>query len=66
MGAIRPFRSASFGSGHMAQIFRETPPAANPAGTRIDSKRRRKLMAMGHKADDHEDELNNKYQHHAM
>ena len=52
---------------HMSQIFRETPPPANPAGARTDSKRRRKLMAkrlaMGHKADDHEDELNNKYQH---
>ena len=55
---------------HMSQVIRETPPPSNPAGVRIDSKRRRKLMAkrlaLGHKIDDHEDELNNKYQHHAM
>lgn len=52
---------------HMSRIFAETPPPSNPAGLRIDSKRRRKLMekrlAMGHKADDHEDELNNQYQY---
>ena len=52
---------------HMSRIIRETPPPSNPAGLRIDSKRRRKLMekrlALGHKIDDHEDELNNKYQH---
>lgn len=45
---------------HMANIFRDNAqPPANPAGLRIDSKRRRKLMrkrlAMGHKPDDHAD-----------
>ena len=45
---------------HMANIFRgNAQPPANPAGLRIDSKRRRKLMqkrlAMGHKPDDHAD-----------
>lgn len=45
---------------HLANTFRDNaPPPSNPAGLRIDSKRRRKLMqkrlAMGHKPDDHED-----------
>jgi hypothetical protein len=45
---------------HMGQIFRDNAcPPANPAGIRIDSKRRKKLLekrlAMGHKADDHEE-----------
>jgi hypothetical protein len=52
---------------HLSQIFRETPPPANPAGPRVDSKRRRKLLkkrlALGHRIDDHEDALNNKYQY---
>ena len=45
---------------HLANTFRENAqPPTNPAGLRIDSKRRRKLMqkrlAMGHKPDDHTD-----------
>lgn len=45
---------------HLANTFRDNAqPPSNPAGLRIDSKRRRKLMqkrlAMGHKPDDHED-----------
>lgn len=52
---------------HLSQIFRETPPPANPAGLRVDSKRRRKLLekrlALGHRIDDHEDALNDKYQY---
>ncbi len=45
---------------HMGRIFRENGIApANPAGIRVDSKRRKKLMekrmVMGHKADDHEE-----------
>lgn len=45
---------------HLAHTFRDNAqPPANPAGLRIDSKRRRKLMqkrlAMGHKLDDHAD-----------
>ena len=52
---------------HMGNVFRDMPPPTHPLGARIDSKRRRKLLqkrlAMGHKIDDHEDELNNKYQH---
>ena len=55
---------------HLSQIFRETPPPANPAGLRVDSKRRRKLLekrlALGHRIDDHEEELNNKYQYPTM
>lgn len=44
----------------VAGIFRDNSiPPANPAGMRVDSKRRKKLLekrlAMGHKADDHED-----------
>ena len=44
----------------MAQIIRDTPPPAPPAGLRIDRKRLRQLMekkiAMGHKPDDHEEQ----------
>ena len=44
----------------MAQIIRDTPPPAPPAGLRIDRKRFRQLMekkiAMGHKPDDHEEQ----------
>ena len=51
----------------MGNVFRTTPPPTNPVGARADSKRRRKILqkrlALGHKIDDHEDELNNKYQH---
>lgn len=49
---------------HLANIFRDNAqPPANPAGLRIDSKRRQKLMrkrlAMGHQPNDHADyELN--------
>ena len=47
----------------MGQIFRDNAaPPSNPMGIRIDSKRRKKLMqkrlAMGHKQDDHENEVN--------
>ena len=47
---------------HMGRIFRDNSvPPRNPAGIRIDSKRRRRLtekrMAMGHKADDHEEQV---------
>ena len=46
---------------HMSRIFQNnSAPPGNPAGIRIDSKRRRRLaekrMAMGHKADDHEEQ----------
>ena len=46
---------------HLANTFRDNAqPPSNPAGLRIDSKRRRKLMqkrlAMGHKANDHEEQ----------
>lgn len=46
---------------HMSRIFQSNSvPPSNPAGIRIDSKRRRQLMekrmAMGHKADDHEEQ----------
>lgn len=46
---------------HMGQIFRENSiPPSNPQGIRIDSKRRKQLMqqrlALGHKADDHEEQ----------
>lgn len=45
---------------HLANTFRDNAqPPANPAGLRIDSKRRQKLMrkrlAMGHQPDDHAD-----------
>ena len=46
---------------HMSRIFQNNSvPPGNPAGIRIDSKRRRRLMekrmAMGHRADDHEEQ----------
>ena len=46
---------------HMSRIFQNNSvPPGNPAGIRIDSKRRRRLMekrmVMGHKADDHEEQ----------
>ena len=46
---------------HMSRIFQSNSvPPSNPAGIRIDSKRRRRLMekrmVMGHKADDHEEQ----------
>lgn len=46
---------------HMSRIFQDNSvPPANPAGIRIDSKRRRAIMekrlALGHKLDDHEDQ----------
>ncbi len=46
----------------MGQIFRENAaPPSNPMGIRVDSKRRKKLMqkrlALGHKQDDHENEV---------
>ena len=46
---------------HMSSIFQSNSvPPSNPAGIRIDSKRRRRLMekrmAMGHRADDHEEQ----------
>ena len=46
----------------MGQIFRDNAaPPSNPMGIRVDSKRRKKLMqkrlAMGHKQDDHENEV---------
>ena len=46
---------------HMGQIFRDNAMApTSPLGLRIDSKRRKKLMAkrlaLGHKADDHEEQ----------
>ena len=47
---------------HMSRIFRDNSmPPRNPAGIRIDSKRRKRLtekrMAMGRKADDHEEQV---------
>ena len=46
---------------HMGRIFQDNSvPPRNPTGIRIDSKRRRylieKRLAMGHRADDHEEE----------
>ena len=45
---------------HMGPVFQERAPAPSvPGGIRIDRKRlaqlREKKIAMGHKADDHED-----------
>ena len=47
---------------HMSRIFQDNSvPPTNPAGMRMDSKRRRKLMekrlSMGHKLDDHENQM---------
>ena len=46
----------------MGQIFRDNAaPPSNPMGIRVDSKRRKKLMqkrlAMGHRQDDHENDV---------
>ena len=46
---------------HMSRIFQSNSVLpSNPSGIRIDSKRRRRLMekrmAMGHRADDHEEQ----------
>ena len=51
----------------MGDIFQErTPLPPVPGGIHIDRKRlaqlQEKRIALGHKADDHEDELDNKYQ----
>lgn len=53
---------------HMSKIFRDnSQPPANPAGMRIDSKRRKKLqekrIALGHKPDDHEEYSFNMHMH---
>ena len=44
---------------HMSNIFWETLPPPNPAGGHVESKLMRRIrekkIAMGHKADDHED-----------
>jgi len=44
---------------HVSRVFQETPLPANPKGVRIDSKRRKALLAkrlaMGHRLEDHED-----------
>ena len=47
---------------HMSKVFRDnSQPPTNPNGIRIDSKRRRRLqekrMAMGHKRDDHDEQV---------
>ncbi len=52
---------------HMGRVFRNnSAPPGNQVGLRIDSKRRRQLqekrMAMGHKADDHEEQVQYQYQ----
>ena len=62
------FQTASVGNAvsrmlhHMSRIFRENMAAGDAyTGLQIDRKRRRKLqqkrIAMGHKADDHEEQL---------
>ena len=56
---------------HMSNIFRDNAPRpAAPAGIQIDRKRlqrlREKKMAMGHKWNDHENELNYKYMEPSM
>lgn len=44
---------------HASKIFQETPLPANPKGVRMDSKRRKALLAkrlaMGHRLEDHEE-----------
>ena len=46
---------------HASRIFREQVPPSNPQGIRIDSRRRKQLLqkrlALGHKIDDHEDQV---------
>lgn len=55
---------------HMGNIFRDNAPAPAAAGIQIDRKRlaqlREKKMAMGHKWNDHENELNYKYMEPSM
>lgn len=56
---------------HMGSIFRDNVPRpTTPAGIQIDHKRlqrlREKKMAMGHKWNDHENELNYKYMEPSM
>ena len=55
----------------MGNIFRDNAPRPTvPAGIQIDHKRlqrlREKKMAMGHKWNDHENELNYKYMEPSM
>ena len=50
---------------HMSRVFREqTPTSSVPGGIQIDRKRlqqlREKKIAMGHKADDHEEQSQNR------
>ena len=55
---------------HMGNIFRDNAPARAANGVQIDHKRlqrlREKKMAMGHKWNDHENELNYKYMEPSM
>ena len=55
---------------HMVDIFRDNAPAPAANGVQIDHKRlqrlRAKKMAMGHKWNDHENELNYKYMEPSM
>ena len=55
---------------HMGDIFRDNAPAPAVNGVQIDHKRlqrlRAKKMAMGHKWNDHENELNYKYMEPSM
>ena len=55
---------------HMGDIFRDNAPAPAANGVQIDHKRlqrlRTKKMAMGHKWNDHENELNYKYMEPSM
>ena len=56
---------------HMSNIFRDNAPSSTaPAGIQIDHKHlqrlREKKMAMGHKWNDHENELNYKYMEPSM
>lgn len=55
---------------HMGDIFRDNAPATAANGVQIDHKRlqrlRAKKMAMGHKWNDHENELNYKYMEPSM
>ena len=52
LGTVRLFH-------HMSNIFRETLLPPNPAASHVESKPMRRIrekkIAMGHKADDHED-----------
>ena len=46
---------------HASRIFREQAPPSNPQGIRMDSRRRKQLLqkrlALGHKIDDHKDQV---------